>query len=71
MLTEADSAPGAIPFAPNATQAIPKPKRDIPIAHFMFAFGLYLLSHHFENNGAKVIINKELRTENQEAGTSV
>ena len=41
------------------------------MAYFMFALGLYLLSHHLENKGAKAIINKELRTPNQEAGTSV
>jgi hypothetical protein len=32
------------------------------------AEGLYLLSHHLENNGAKEIINKEFK-ENQVAGT--
>src|SRR5690606_6837560 len=71
MLTEAVLAPGSMPPAPKATQAIPKPRRPIPIAHFIFALGLYLLSHHLENNGASVIINSEFSTENQEAGTSV
>jgi hypothetical protein len=33
------------------------------------AEGLYLLSHHLENNGAKEIINKEFKVENQVAGT--
>jgi hypothetical protein len=31
------------------------------------AEGLYLLSHHLENNGAKEIINKEFKVENQVA----
>jgi hypothetical protein len=37
----------------------------------MFALGLYLLSHHLENNGANTIINNEFNTPNHEAGTSV
>src|SRR5690606_6258427 len=41
------------------------------MAHFILALGLYLLSHHLENKGAKVIMNNEFNTENQEAGTSV
>ena len=46
------------------------PSKTIPMAYFILAFGLYLLSHHFENKGAKAIINKEFKTPNQEAGTS-
>ena len=64
-------APGSIPLAPKAIQAIPKASKNIPIPYFIFAEGLYLLSHNFENNGANVIINKEFNVENQVAGNSV
>src|SRR5690606_20561257 len=70
MLTDAVLAPGSIPPAPIAITAIPNPNNAIPIAHFIFAFGLYLLSHHLENKGAKVIMYNEFKTENQDAGIS-
>jgi hypothetical protein len=63
-------APASIPLAPKATQAIPSANNPI-IPYFKLAEGLYLLSHHLENNGAKEIINKEFKVENQVAGTSV
>jgi dihydroorotate dehydrogenase len=45
-------------------------KRNNPFhLYFKLAEGLYLLSHHLENNGAKEIINKEFKVENQVAGT--
>ena len=65
MLTEAVFAPASIPLAPKATQAIPSANKLIPIPYFKFAEGLYLLSHHLENNGANEIIadkKKQLET---------
>ena len=32
----------------------------------MLALGLYLLSHHLENNGAKEMMKREFKVENQE-----
>ena len=58
ILTEAVLAPGSIPLAPIATHAIPIPNLTV-------AIGLYLLSHHIENNGTKEIINNEFKVENQ------
>jgi len=37
----------------------------------MAALGLYLLSHHFEKNGASVMIKNEFNMPNQDAGASV
>ena len=71
ILTEAVCAPGEIFLDPKATKAIPKANKNIPIPYLTLALGLYLLSHHFENKGAKVIINREFKTLNQEAGISV
>ena len=53
-----------------ATQAIPTPNNPIPIAYLKFALGLYLLSHHFENKGAKPMINNEFKIKNQDASIS-
>ena len=64
-------APGEISDDAIATQAIPRPNNIIPKAYLMLALGLYLLSHHLENKGANIIINKEFNTPNQDAGTSV
>ena len=41
------------------------------MAYLCAGFGLYLLSHHFENNGAKAIINNEFKIKNQVAGISI
>lgn len=71
MLTDADSAPGAMPFEPNPMAAIPKPKRIMPIPDLKLAGGLYLLSHIFEKIGASVMINNEFKVENHVAGISV
>src|SRR5690606_8478414 len=70
ILTEAVFAPGSIPLAPIAMVIIPTANKIIPMAYFIFADGLYLLSHHFENRGAKAIMYKEFNDENQDAGTS-
>src|SRR5690606_30396155 len=38
-----------------------------PKPYFIPALGLYLLSHHFENSGAREMMKKEFRMANQEA----
>ena len=42
--------------------------KNKPIAYLLAGLGLYLLSHHLENKGAKAIINKEFKIKNQVAG---
>ena len=71
ILTLACSAPKGIPQAPKAKKAKPVPKRIRPIANFIGPLGLNLEVHIFENNGANNIMNREFKTENQEAGISV
>ena len=70
ILTDAVFAPAGMDAEPMATQAIPSPNNPIPIAYFIFAFGLCLLSHHLENRGAKVIMTSEFNVPNQEASIS-
>src|SRR5690554_5484644 len=69
ILTEAVLAPGGISDAPYDRIANPRPSKTNPIPYFIAALGLYLLSHHFENNGAKVIMKNEFRIPNQVAST--
>ena len=61
----------AIKYFNKAKKANPNPNKAKPRKYFTEAGGLYLLSHHFVNNGAKIIIYKEFNIANQEAGTSV
>ena len=68
ILTEAVLAPWGIPAAPYAKNAKPIAKKNKPIAYLFAGFGLYLLSHHLENNGANAIINSEFKIKNQVAG---
>ena len=69
MLTDAVCAPEGIPDAPNDRTAKPNPNKIRPIPYFIAALGLYLLSHHLEKNGARVIIKNEFRIPNQVAST--
>ena len=67
MLTFAVMAPCGISHAPYARIPKPIPKRMSPKPYFIPAHGLYMLSHHLENKGAKEIIKKELRIANHDA----
>ena len=60
-----------IPAEPTANAPKPTPIKLSPIPYLILAPGLYLLFHHFENSGAKIIMNKELNIPNQEAFTSI
>src|SRR5690606_27452207 len=42
-------------------------KRINPKPYFIPALGLYLLSHHFENKGARDMMKNEFKIPNQEA----
>jgi len=65
-------------FAPNGMSLVAKANKPKPIAiiikprpYLTEAGGLYLLSHHLVNRGAKMIMNKEFKMANQVIGTSV
>tara|TARA_B100000959_G_scaffold10110_1_gene10212 strand:+ start:994 stop:1218 length:225 start_codon:yes stop_codon:yes gene_type:complete len=71
MLKLAVSAPDGTLRAPKAKKPKPTPNKANPKKYFTEAGGLYLLSHHFVNNGANTIINNEFNIANQVTGTSV
>ncbi len=64
-------SPRTIPDEPIANAPKPIPIKLKPIPYFILAPGLYLLLHHFENNGAKIIMNNEFKIPNHEAFTSI
>ena len=70
MLMLAVLAPSGIPAAPYDKKAKPKPSKIKPIANLTGPLGLWDDAHILEKTGAKITINKELSTENQEAGIS-
>ena len=49
----------------------PIPKRANPKKYLTEAGGLYLLSHHFVNKGANIIMYREFKMANHVTGTSV
>ena len=57
--------------APKAKKANPRPSKPSPKAYFTEAGGLYLLSHHLVNKGAKMMMNNEFKMANQVTGTSL
>ena len=71
MLTLAVWAPYGIEIEPYARNPKPIPSRIKPIENLTGPLGLNLEAQSIEKIGAKIIINKEFRTENQDAGISV
>ncbi len=60
-----------MPMDPKASAENPIPSKTRPSPYFVAPLGLYLLSHHLENKGAKIMIKREFKIKNQVAGISI